>query len=109
GKAMRLFADVYDPKDRGLPMLGALAYTVRLLARVATNMESGQGPDEAARNAGVPPFKTREITFKAKSWRSRELERWLTVLKETDLALKSSRRPADVILEDMLTRLMRRA
>lgn len=109
GKAMRLFADVYDPKDRGLPMLGALAYTVRLLARVATGMESGQSADEAARLAGVPPFKTREITFKAKSWRSRELERWLTVLKETDLALKSSRRPADVILEDMLTRLMRRA
>jgi DNA polymerase-3 subunit delta len=109
GKAMRLFADVYDPKDRGLPMLGALAYTVRLLARVATGIESGQSPDEAARTAGVPPFKAREISFKARSWRSRELERWLTVLKETDLALKSSRRPADVILEDMLTRLMRRA
>ena len=109
GKAMRLFADVYDPKDRGLPMLGALAWTVRQLARVSTNIESGMGPDEAARAAGVPPFKSREIAMKAKGWRSRELERWLTVLKETDLALKSSRRPADVILEDMLTRLMRRA
>ena len=109
GNAMRLFADVYDPKDRGLPMLGALAYTVRQLARVATNIESGQGPDEAARTAGVPPFKAREIATKAKGYRSRELERWLQVLKETDLALKSSRRPADVILEDMLTRLMRRA
>ncbi len=109
GKAMRLFADVYDPKDRGLPMLGALAWTVRQLARVATGIESGQSPDDAARTAGVPPFKAREIAMKAKGWRARELERWLTVLQETDLALKSSRRPADVILEDMLTRLMRRA
>lgn len=109
GKAMRLFADVYDPKDRGLPMLGALAWSVRQLARVASGIESGQTPDEAARTAGVPPFRARDIATKAKTWRSRELERWLQVLKETDLALKSSRRPADVILEDMLTRLMRRA
>ena len=31
----------------------------------------------------------------------------MLVLAETDLALKSSRRPADAILEDMLTRLCR--
>ena len=32
---------------------------------------------------------------------------WLLVLAETDVALKSSRRPADAVLESMLTRLCR--
>jgi DNA polymerase-3 subunit delta len=109
GRAMRLFVDVYDPRDRGLPLIGALAWSVRQLARVATGIDAGQSPDEAARSAGVPPFRARDIADKAKTFRSRELERWLKVLKETDLALKSSRRPADAILEEMLTRLMRRA
>jgi DNA polymerase-3 subunit delta len=109
GKALRLFVDVYDPRDRGLPFIGALAWSVRQLARVATGIEAGQRPDDAARAAGVPPFRAHDVAKKAKGFRARELERWLTVLKETDLLLKSSRRPADSILEDMLTRLMRRA
>jgi DNA polymerase-3 subunit delta len=109
GRALRLFVDVYDPRDRGLPFVGALAWSVRQLARVATGIEAGQRPDDAARSAGVPPFRAHDVATKAKGFRARELERWLAVLKETDLLLKSSRRPADSILEDMLTRLMRRA
>jgi DNA polymerase-3 subunit delta len=109
GRALRLFVDVYDPRDRGLPFVGALAWSVRQLARVATGIEAGQRPDDAARAAGVPPFRAHEVASKAKGFRARELERWLAVLKETDLLLKSSRRPADSILEDMLTRLMRKA
>jgi DNA polymerase-3 subunit delta len=37
--------------------------------------------------------------------RGKEVEQWLLVLAETDVALKSSRRPANAILEDMLTKL----
>ena len=46
---------------------------------------------------------------KLKAFRPRELERWLVVVQETDVALKSSRRSADAILEEMFTRLCRRA
>jgi DNA polymerase-3 subunit delta len=110
GSALRLLADVYDPRDRGLPLLGALAWSIRQLARFQAAMSSGASADEAARRAGVfQPFRVRELASKAKAFRPREVERWLLVLAETDVALKSSRRPADAILEDMLTRLCRRA
>ncbi len=109
-RAVRTLDDAYDPRDRGLPLLGALAWSVRQLARYQAAAESGASPDEAARTAGVfQPFRARELATKARSVPSREVERWVLVLAETDLALKSSRRPADAILGEMLTRLCRGA
>jgi DNA polymerase-3 subunit delta len=101
---------VYDSRDRGLPLLGALAWSIRQLARFQIATEGGASTDEAARRAGIfQPHRAREIAQKGRALRARELERWLLVLAETDVALKSSRRPADAILEDMLTRLCRRS
>ncbi|MFO0675507.1 MAG: DNA polymerase III subunit delta [Polyangiaceae bacterium] len=107
--SFKILADVYDPRDRGLPLLGALAWSIRQLARYQAAVEGGQSHDAAAKAAGVfQPFRANELRDRAKASNAREVERWLKVLGETDLALKSSRRPADAILEDMLTRLGRR-
>ncbi len=106
--SLKILAEVYDPRDRGLPLLGALAWSIRGLAKFQVASAAGASVDEAARRAGQP-YKARELASKVKAFRPRELERWLLVLAETDISLKSSRRPADAILEDMLTRLCRRA
>jgi len=103
---LRILADVYDPRDRGLPLLGALAWSIRQLARFQAATADGATADEAARQAGVfQPFRARELGAKARGFRTKEVERWLLLLAETDVALKSSRRAADAILEDMLTRM----
>ena len=108
GRALRTLADAYDPRERGLPLLGAVAWSIRQLARYQAAIESGASSDDAARKAGVfQPYRARELAMKARAVRPKEVERWLLVLAETDLALKSSRRNADAILEDMLTRLCR--
>ncbi len=108
GAALRMLVDVYDPRDHGLPLLGALAWSIRQLLRFQCAVAEGAGPEDAARRAGAPPFKARELAGKARAFRGKDLERCLLVLAETDVALKSSRRPADAILEDMLTRLCKR-
>ncbi len=108
GRAMRTLADAYDPRERGLPLLGALAWSVRQLARYQSAVESGASAEEAARQAGAfQPQRARELAAKSRTIRLKEVERWMLVLAETDLALKSSRRAADAILEEMLTRLCR--
>jgi len=108
GRALRTLADAYDPRERGLPLLGALAWSIRQLARYKDAIDAGASPDEAARRAGVfQPNRARELAGKVRALRMKEVERWILVLAETDLALKSSRRPADAILEEMLTRLCR--
>ena len=110
GKVLALFADVYDPRDRGLPLVGAIAWSLRQLLKLDAALREGASVDDAARRAGIyPAFKARDLARKLKAFRPRELERWLVVVQETDIALKSSRRPADAILEEMFTRLCRRA
>ncbi|WP_394843065.1 DNA polymerase III subunit delta [Pendulispora brunnea] len=104
--ALAALADTYDPRDRGLPLLGALAWSIRQLAKFQAAAESGASTDEAAKRAGVfQPFRARELAQRARGLRPKETDRWLLVLAETDLALKGSRRPPQAILEDMLTRL----
>lgn len=106
GKVLALFADVYDPRDRGLPLVGAIAWSLRQLLKLEAALAEGLTLDEAARRAGIyPTFRAREHAQKLRAFRPRELERWLVVVQETDIALKSSRRSADAILEEMFARL----
>lgn len=109
GQGLRCLKDAYDPRDRGLPLLGALAWSIRQLARYHAARESGARPDEAAKRAGVfHPGRARELERRVGDVKVRELERWFTVLAEADLALKGSKRPPEAVLEDMITRLTRR-
>jgi DNA polymerase-3 subunit delta len=108
GRALRTLADAYDPRERGLPMLGALAWSIRQLARYQAAMASGASSQDAARQAGAfQPSRARELATKARAVTSKEVERWLLVLAEADLALKGSKRSPDAVLEEMLTRLCR--
>ncbi len=68
GRALRTLADAYDPRERGLPLLGALAWSIRQLARYLAALQSGASPDDAARRAGVfQAFRARELAAKAKA------------------------------------------
>jgi DNA polymerase III subunit delta len=108
--ALKLLAETYDARDRGLPLLGAVAWSIRQIARFSAALDAGAGADEAARRAGVfQPYRARELAKKARALRGKEIERWLLVLAETDVALKSSRRPPQAVLEDMLVSLCKRA
>ena len=107
--ALVALADAYDPRDRGLPLLGALAWSVRQLAKYKAAVDDGAGHDEAARKAGAfIPQRAFELRDRAKQLRARDVDRWIVVLAETDLALKGSRRPPEAVLEDMITQLCRR-
>ena len=89
-----MLADVYDPRDHGLPLLGALAWSIRQLCRFHAERRGARVQQEAARRAGVfQPFRARELSGKLRAFRGKDLERCLLVLAETDVALKSSRRP----------------
>jgi DNA polymerase-3 subunit delta len=61
GRALRTLADAYDPREHGLPLLGALAWSIRQLARYQAAVGSGASADDAARQAGVlQPYRARD-------------------------------------------------
>ena len=109
-RALATLSDAYDPKDRGLKLLGALAWSIRQLAKLHSGIASGMSEAEAGKFAGIfQSFRVREAMGRLRAMKPGDSERWLRVLAEADLALKSSRRPPEAILEDMLFRLVRKS
>jgi DNA polymerase III subunit delta len=108
GAALAALADVYDPQDRGLRLLGVLAWSTRQLLRFESALRGGASPDQAAIRAGAPPFKARELSQQVKALSRAELERWPELLAGLDLELKGgTRRPPQAVLEAAILRLCR--
>jgi DNA polymerase III subunit delta len=106
--ALAALADVYDPQDRGLRLLGVLAWSTRQLLRFDSAVRGGASPDQAAIRAGAPPFKGRELSQQVKALPRADLERWPELLARLDLELKgATRRPPQAVLESAILKLCR--
>ena len=102
GRALAALGEVYDPRDRGLPLLGLLAWSVRQLIKFEAAVRAGARPEDAAKAAGAPPFKARDLAAQVAKLPADVLERWLLLLAEADLALKGSKRAPQAVLETLV-------
>ncbi len=90
---------VFDPRDAGR-LVGVLAWSTRQLLKFEAALSGGAPPDDAARQAGAPPFKARELAEQVRRGSRESLESWLQVLARVDLGLKGgSKRPARAVFE----------
>ena len=85
---------------RGRVVVAAVA--VFLLPALEAAIHSGASPGEAGQRSGVPPFRVSEVAEVVRSVPRGTLSVWMRLLAEADIALKSSRRPAQAVLETML-------
>ncbi len=107
-KALALLGKVYDPQDRGLRLLGVIGWSTRQLLRFQAARAQGMDSGAAAKAAGAPPFKARNMEQQAKRIPAAVLEQWLVALRDVDLALKGgSKRPPRAILEAAVVELCR--
>lgn len=103
--ALKLLNENFDPRDRGLPLHGLLASSIRKMLKLRALLEAGVSTDDAAKQAGFPPFKAQEAARQAKRFPPGELERAVAIFAEADLALKGSKRPPLIVLEEAIVRL----
>lgn len=102
-EALRALHYVYDPQDRGLRLLGLIAWSTRQLIKFSCALRDGASPEEAAKYAGAPPFKARELQAQIKALSLPLLESWLLALAECDAALKGgSKIPPERQLEELV-------
>ncbi|MFT3776302.1 MAG: DNA polymerase III subunit delta [Minicystis sp.] len=105
--ALAILADVFDPRDGGLKLLGAVAWSVRQLVKFESALRAGADPREAAQRSGMPPFKANDAARTVRAVPPGTLPGWMRLLAEADLALKGSKRQAQAILETMLIEMCR--
>jgi DNA polymerase-3 subunit delta len=100
GLALATLGRVYDPTDRGLRLVGVLAWSARQLLKFESARRGGASPEDAAKAAGAPPFKARDLMRQVERIPRADLERWLETLAGVDFALKGgSKRPPRAVLE----------
>ncbi|HVR21044.1 MAG TPA: DNA polymerase III subunit delta [Polyangiaceae bacterium] len=103
GAALAALDQVYDPADRGIRLVGLLAWSTRQLVKFEAATRAGLGPSEAAVRAGAPPFKARELAQQVRGQSAADLARLLMRLADVDAELKGgSRRPAKSSLERLI-------
>ncbi len=107
GGTLRALDDAYDPRDGGLPLLGAIAWRVRQLLKFQAAITQGESREVAAKAAGVPPFRADAVARTIATLSPRKLEGWLLLLAEADLALKGSRRDGSEVLATMVIAMCR--
>jgi len=101
--AQSLLAD----REHPLRILALVARQLRMVAKMRHALARGLRGPEAAKAAGAPPFKARDLGRAARAFDDAALTRAFATVADADLALKGSRKPGDVVLEDALLKLCR--
>ncbi len=99
--AQSLLADREPP----LRLLAMVARQLRIVARMRQALSEGLRPEEATKRAGAPPFKAADLTASARQFTADTLGEAFALIAATDMALKSSKRPPDVILQEAVLEL----
>ncbi|MCB9657981.1 MAG: DNA polymerase III subunit delta [Polyangiales bacterium] len=101
GAASSLLAD----REPALRILAMVSRQLRMVAKMRQALGSGMSPEDAAREAGAPPFKARDLERAARRFTLPHLANAFSVVAETDGLLKGSRRPEDALLQEAVLRL----
>jgi DNA polymerase-3 subunit delta len=104
-KGIAAAQSLLDDREPPLRLLAMVARQLRIVARMRQALSEGLRPQEAAKRAGAPPFKAGDLTESARRFTSDSLGQAFTLIARTDRALKSSKRPPDVILQDAVLEL----
>ena len=102
--ASSLLADREPP----LRILAMIARQLRMVGKMRDGLASGMSDGEAAKSAGAPPFKARELKEAARRFNLVDLTHAFEVLAETDHLLKGSKQPGAVVLEHAVLQLCSR-
>ncbi|MGB8330720.1 MAG: DNA polymerase III subunit delta [Polyangiales bacterium] len=94
-----------DDREPPLRLLAMVARQLRTVARMREALSDGLRPQEAAKRAGAPPFKASDLTESARRFTAESLGEAFALIAETDRALKSSKRPPDLILQSAVLEL----
>lgn len=106
-KAVLATAQLLKDREPPLRILALLARQLRLVSHAKEALDAGASPAEAAKRAGAPPFKARDLASAARKFGSQDLAAAFSIVAECDLELKGARRDGGAVLEEAVLRLCR--
>jgi DNA polymerase-3 subunit delta len=97
--ALRSARSMLEDRESPVRILNMVSRQLRIVARMREALARGlRGPD-AAKAAGAPPFKARDLEQNARRFDDAALAAAFRILADADLALKGSRVPPEISVE----------
>ena len=91
GRALDIVAKNLETGEAPLRMLGAFLWQMRRIWKTKALLAEGQDQAQAARQAGIPPFRAREFVQQVQRWKEVHLRRAWDLFAQADSALKGGR------------------
>ena len=99
-RALARLEELLGNREEPLRLSALLARHVRQLVLAKILSVQSAGNQEMAGALGVPPFVVKKLVAQSRGFSGARLENALARLADADIALKSSRRPGSLILEE---------
>ena len=104
-RAIEAAGSLLADREPALRILAMITRQLRIVAKMREALANGMTPQDAAKEAGAPPFKARDLTSAAKNFDATQLGAAFQIVAATDRALKGSKRPDAVILQQAVMQL----
>ena len=105
-RALDIVAKNLETGEAPLRMLGAFLWQMRRIWKARAMLREGKDQSQAAREAGIPPFRAREFMQQVQAWEESYLRQAWTVFANADSALKGGRATQPkLILDDLVIQL----
>ncbi len=105
-RALDIVAKNLETGEAPLRMLGAFLWQMRRIWKARAMLRAGKDQSQAARQAGIPPFRAREFMQQVQGWEESNLRNAWTVFAQADSALKGGRATQPkLILDDLVIQL----
>ncbi|RKY41164.1 MAG: DNA polymerase III subunit delta [Candidatus Makaraimicrobium thalassicum] len=102
GWAFEILNDLYDQKKHPHEIIGYLGWYMRIMQKIALLSGRGAGPEGIAAGLGYSPAYTRRLLGQAKKYSVGRIDRWVSLLLETDRDIKTGRKQPALALEMLL-------
>jgi DNA polymerase-3 subunit delta len=106
GRALEIVAKNLETGEAPLRMLGAFLWQMRRIWKASGLLLEGKDHGQAARQAGIPPFRAREFMQQVQRWQAPNFRQAWAVFAHADSALKGGRATQPkLILDDVVIQL----
>ncbi len=106
GRALDIVAKNIETGEAPLRMLGAFLWQMRRIWRASGFLQEGKDHTQAARQAGIPPFRAREFIQQVHHWQEPQFRLAWAAFAHADSALKGGRAShPKLILDDLVIQL----
>jgi len=104
-RALTILDGLLRARTEALVVVAMVARQYRLLSRAASSEYRGAASSALAKALKVPPFVAKKLVNQAKRLNPPSYATAFAILRDTDLAIKTSRLPKTIILERMVLKL----